>query len=66
MKQFLLLLIASVLVGLACFVLFHFVFSVNIQDSISYAVAGGIGGLVGEYVRMYFSAHKKKKNRSLQ
>jgi hypothetical protein len=66
MKTFLSLLAASLIVGLACFVIFHFVFSFDESTSISISISAVFAGIIGEYLRPYFYslAQKQKDKKS--
>jgi membrane associated rhomboid family serine protease len=61
MKTFLSLLAASLIVGLACFVIFHFVFSFDESTSLSISISAAIAGIIGEYLRPYFKSLAQKQ-----
>ena len=53
-RQFIRLLVAAIIVGLAIFALFYFVLRFDINEALLQGVIAGVTGLVIEYVRPYF------------
>jgi hypothetical protein len=60
MKNFIALLIASLIVGFGCYLLFYFIFGMDRQNAITIAFSTATAGLVVQYLRPYFPKPKKK------
>ena len=61
MKQFLILLLSSLVVGAILFALFFWAAGWNFTDSVNVGLSGALGGLVAEYIRLYYEKRKREK-----
>jgi len=62
MKQFLFFLVAALLVGFLIFAVFYWVAHWTFIDAVNIGACGAVGGLVGEYIKLYYE-RRKRENR---
>lgn len=61
MNRFLFLVAGAVLSGLACFLILHFIFSMDKSSSFIISSSGAVAGIVTEYLRPYFISLEQKQ-----
>ena len=61
MKQFFILLVSSLVVGAILFAVFYWAVNWNFTDSVNVGLSGALGGLVAEYIRIYYEKRKREK-----
>lgn len=64
MKNFLILLLASVIIGIAAFALFHWIFRFSFSEALNLGITSALASMVGELIKPYLQKRFPAKNKS--